>query len=252
MKKLALALVLLASPARAADALSALYADGQYDAAMRAGEAAHTAPSLALAARAALADAVMRDAPCMACLKRAEADARAAMAADPKLADGPVWLAVALGYQTRLTGILAARWRGAPGQAKAALMQAVRNDPKSPFAVSALGGWNIEVVRAAGAYLARALYGATEAKGLALFDRAVKLQPGNVAVRYQIGLSLAGFDVDRYHDRILGELDAAMAAPAQTAYEKFIQARAAALSALLKAGNRIGFDTRVRKFQGYP
>ena len=36
-------------------------------------------------------------------------------------------------------------------------------------AIAALGGWNIEVVKAGGAFLARRLYGATQEQGLALF-----------------------------------------------------------------------------------
>ena len=37
-----------------------------------------------------------------------------------------------------------------------------------------------------------------KSEALALFDRAVKLAPDNVAVHYQIGLSLAGFDSEKY------------------------------------------------------
>ena len=145
MKRAVLALALLwPAPALADDPLFALYADGKYEAAMRAGEASHTAPGLAVAARAALADAVLRPDPCMDCLKRGEADARAAIAADPRLADGQVWLAVALGYQSRLTGILRARLRDAPGQARAALEAAIAADPKNPYAVSALGGYRVQ------------------------------------------------------------------------------------------------------------
>lgn len=252
MKKLALALMLLPGPALAADPVSTLYVDGKYAEAQKAGEASGTAPALALAARAALADATLRDAPCMACLKRAEADARAAIAADPALSDPQVWLAASLGYQARIVGVLQARWHDLPEQAKLALDAAVQDDPKNPFAVSALGGWNIEVVRGGGAYLAQMLFGATEADGLALFDRAVKLAPGNVAVRYQIALALAGYNLDRYRARVADELEAAIRATPQTAYEKSIQGRAIELSALLKKNDRIGLDGRIHKFQGYP
>lgn len=252
MKAAALALLLLASPAFAAESVSALYAEGRYAEAMQAGEASRNAADQALAARAALADATMRDTPCMACLKRAEADARAAIAADPGLSDAQVWLAVALGFQSRITGILQARWHNVPTQAKAALEAAVKDDPKNPFAISALGGWNIEVVRGGGATLARLLYGATEAQGLALFDQAVKLAPGNVAVRYQIALALAGYNLDRYRTRVAAELEAAIRATPQTVYEKALQGRAQELYGLLKKDDRIALDGRVRAFQGYP
>jgi hypothetical protein len=247
----ALALILIASPAFAADPLFSLYAAGRYDDAVRAGEAAHTAPALAIAARALLADAALRDQPCLACLERAEADARAAIRADPAQADAHVWLAASLGYESRLTGILQARWRDAPGQAHTALQQALKIEPDNAYALAALGGWNIEVVRAAGGYLANMIYGAGEGEGLALFDRAVKLAPANVAVHYQIALSLSGYNPDRFAPRLAAELEAALHDAPQTAYEKAIQARAGELLALLRRNDRLGFDARVRKYQGY-
>ncbi|HEU0096739.1 MAG TPA: hypothetical protein VFQ52_09805, partial [Rhizomicrobium sp.] len=133
-----------------------------------------------------------------------------------------------------------------------ALDMAVQDDPKNAFAVSALGGWNMEIVRGGGATLARMLYGATEAEALSLFDRAVKLAPGNVAVHYQIALSLVGYDEEKYHGRIVTELRAAVAGDAATAYEKKIQDRANDLLGLVNRGPQDALTAMVRKYQGYP
>jgi tetratricopeptide (TPR) repeat protein len=251
MKAALLALfLLLPSAAQAADAIFSLYARGAYEEAARAGEAAHTASGYAIAARAVLADEVLRGAPCMACLQRAETLARQAVAADPHFAYGQVWLAVALGYESRITGIVKARLRDAPAQSRAALEQAVKDDPKNPYALSALGGWHIEVVRGGGSYLARTLYGARESDALALFDRALHIAPDNVAVHYQIALSLAGFDADKYRARIKDELQAVAKNDAATAHEKKMQQRAAELLALQDTPDN--FAARVRKYQGFP
>lgn len=254
--KMAPAALLLLAPLAAAQAATteeifALYARGEYELAARAGEAAHTAPGLAIAARAVLADEVLREIPCMPCLERAEALSRAAIAADPHYAFGQLWLAVSLGYESRLTGMVRARLRDAPGESRAALDMAVKDDPRNPFAVSALGGWHIEVVRGGGSYLARVLYGATEKQALALFDRAVAVAPGNVAVRYQIALSLAGFNAQRYRSRIASELRAAEAGEAVTAYEKKIQSRANDLLGLVNRGPAAALAAQVRKYQGF-
>jgi hypothetical protein len=248
-----LALALLTLPVQAAttDEIFAIYARGDYEAAARAGEAAHTAQGLAIAARAVLADDVLRDAPCLECLERAERLARAAVAADPKNAYGQVWLAVALGYQARILGIVKARLHDMPAQSKAALDAAVKDDPKNPYAISALGGWNIEVVKGGGSFLARTVYGARESEALALFDRAVALAPGNVAVRYQVALALLGFDAQKYHARILTELRAAVGGTATTAYEKAMQARANDLLGLVNRGTDEALATRLRKYQGF-
>src|SRR6185312_13064409 len=87
MKVLLLAL-LLAGAGPGSDELFALYARGQYDEAMREGAASGTAAGLAIAARAAMADATMRREPCLDCLKRGEDFARRAIAADRTMADG--------------------------------------------------------------------------------------------------------------------------------------------------------------------
>jgi hypothetical protein len=245
-------LLLLPLPALAAtsDEIFAVYARGDYEQAARLGEASHTAPGLATAARAVLAEDVLRDVPCLPCLERAEVLSRQAVAVDPHHAFGQVWLSVALGYQARITGAVKARLKNSPAQSKAALDMAVADDPKNAFAVSALGGWHIEVVRGGGATLARMFYGARESTALSLFDRAASLAPDNVAVRYQIGLSLAGFDPDKYHGRIATELKAAVAATPVTAYEKKIQSRAQELLGLLNQND--AFALRVRKYQGFP
>jgi len=252
MAVLALLLVPHAALAASDDEIFAVYARGDYEQAARMGEASGTAPGIATAARAVLAENVLRDAPCLSCLERAERLARQAVAADPHHAFGQVWLSVALGYQARIIGSVKARMKDMPAQSRAALEQAVKDDPANAFAVSALGGWHIEVVRGGGAPLARLFYGAKESEAVNLFDRAVRLAPGNVAVRYQIGLSLAGFDPAKYQARIVSELKAAVSDTAETAYEKRMQARAAELLVLLNQGGRDAFDKRVRKYQGFP
>jgi len=255
MKKwLAWLLLLVPATAQAApaDDIFALYAKGQYEQAAQAGEASHSAAGLAIAARAVLAEEVLRPEPCLACLERAEKLARAAVAADPGSAFGHVWLAVALGYEARIIGMVRARYRDFPAQSKASLDAAVSEDPKNAYAVSALGGWHIEVVRGGGSMLARMLYGASENEALNLFDRAASLAPGNVAVRYQIGLALAGYDAAKYRNRITAELKAAVSATAETAYEKKIQDRAQELLGLMATARQEAFDAQVRKYQGFP
>ncbi len=249
MKRLLLVLLLMATPA-SAQSLYAIYASGDYEAAIRAGTNANNAEGFAIAARAAMAQSA--ETPCLSCLKRAEDFARKAIAADPSQADGHVWLATALGLEGRITGIIRARLSNAPQEAKENLDAALIDDPRDPYALAAMGGWNIEIVRVGGAFLANTLYGARESEGLVLFDRAVAAAPDKVSVRYQIALSLSGYALERYRARIQSELSAALKAAPQTAYEKFIQGRAAELLALLAKNDPKAFAAKVRAFQGYP
>jgi len=251
MKAALLALALAATPADSS-ALFALYAQGHYQDAMRRGEDSHAAEDLAIAARAALADAMTRPEPCLSCLQRAEEDARRAIALDARLADGHVWLATSLGYEARIQGVMRASWSNSPAQAKEQLDAALAIDPANAYALAALGGWHVEIVRVGGAFLASKVYDASLEKSLALFDRAARAAPHNVAVHYQIALSLAGLDKIVYRQRIESELEAAIQGPPQTAYEKFVSGRAQELLALLKRGDPDAFEAKLRTFQGYP
>lgn len=251
MKTALFALLLAASPA-GNPALFALYAQGHYEEAMHQGAAAGTAAGFAIAARAAMADAMMRPEPCLECLERGEAFARRAIAADPNAPDGHVWLAAALGYEARIVGLIRAKLNDDPGQAKENLDAALKADPDNAYALAALGGWNVEIVRSGGKFLARRFYDASLEQGLNLFDRAVRAAPGNVAVRYQIALSLSGLDAETYRNRIESELQATIHATPETTYEKYVQGRAGEMLALLRRGDRDAFDARIRAFQGYP
>jgi tetratricopeptide (TPR) repeat protein len=251
MKAALLALVLAAPPVEN-NPLFALYAQGQYDDAMRQGAAAGTAAGLSIAARAAMADAMMRPEPCLECLKRAETYARRAIAVDKDAPDGHVWLAAALGYEARIIGLVRARLDDDPAQAKENLDDALRLQPDNGYALAALGGWHMEIVRTGGKFLAQKLYNASQEQGMLYFDRAVRAAPRNVAVRYQIALSLAGLNLEAHRGRIDSELEATIRATPETTYEKFVQGRAVELSMLLKRGDSDAFETKLRIFQGYP
>jgi hypothetical protein len=250
MKAALLALLLAAPPDN--NALFAFYAQGHYEEAMRQGAAAGNEAGFAIAARAAMADAMMKPTPCLECLKRGEAYARRAVAADRDAPDGHIWLAVALGYEARIVGLVRARLDNDPAQAKENLETALKVQPDNAYALAALGGWNVEVVRVGGKFLAHKFYDASLEQGMSLFDRAVRAAPRNVAVRYQIALSLAGLDRDTHAARIESELEATIRAAPETVYEKFVQTRAAELLTLLKRGDREAFDEKVHIYQGYP
>jgi hypothetical protein len=250
-----LALLLLLSTARADIGPTApwdLYVAGRYADAMKAGTAAATAQGYLVAARAALADATTRPVPCLDCLRHAEDLARKSTAADPRLADAHVYLAVAMGYEARVVGPVWARAHNYPGQAKGELDKALVIDPHSPWALGALGGWNVEIVRTGGDYLANWLYGASVDKGLAAFTAAFRMAPDNLTIRYQYVLSLSGYDADRFSHEIKDTFARIAHEKPTTAYETLAKTRAADLAALLAKGDRDTFNAKVRQYQGYP
>jgi len=229
-----------------------LYVGGKYQAAMGAGAAQNTAAGFAVAARAALADAMMRDTPCLACLERAEGFARKAIALDSKLPEGHIYLAIALGYEARIVGAVTAQLKGLGQQAKSELDAALAMSPNNAIALAALGGWNVEIVRNGGERMARWVYGASAKEGLHAFHSAFKIMPENVAIRYQYALALSGYDLDDYRRDVEDSLSRACAGKATTAYESFAQRRARELLDVLKRNDISEYVRLVKRDQGYP
>jgi hypothetical protein len=157
-----------------------------------------------------------------------------------------------MGYEARAVGPVWARAHNYPGQARHELDAALALDSHDAWALGALGGWNVEIVRTGGDYLARLFYGASVDEGLAAFAAAFRSAPDNLSIRYQYALSLSGYDADRFRH----EIDDAFARVARlrptSAYETTAQRRAVELAGLLKKGDRDGFNAKVRQYQGYP
>jgi hypothetical protein len=240
--------------ARAADSPAgmALFEKGDYLGAAKAAAAADGAANLAFAARATLADATLRPAPCFECLQSAEALARRAIAADPDNMEGHIHLAVALGYQARIIGPLRARFGRYPEQAKQEIETALRLAPDSHWALSAAGGFNIEVVRSGGRLLGNLLYGATFESGVDYFQRAIAADPENPLIKLQYALSLTGYAFDARRAEIAAVLNACSHDTPGNIYEQAMKERAARLLALLNQNKRDEFLVLARRYQGFP
>jgi tetratricopeptide (TPR) repeat protein len=229
-----------------------LYEQGKYDDAVAAGIAQNNGAGYATAARAALAAETMRSAPCLECLKRAEAYARKAIALDPKNPDGHVFLAVALGREGRIVGAFTVVSQGFATQAKEHLDAALAADPGNAFAWAALGGWNIEIVHKGGPQLAKMIYGATREDGYAAFDKAFSFAPDNVALRYQYALTLSAYNTPALRAKIEDALDRAENGTPRGVYEIFVQKRAKELLKALNKGDIKAYAALVSRDQGNP
>jgi len=243
---------LLPLPAFAAATPLSLYLAGQFSQAETAGIAENDATGYAIAARAVLADDMMRDQPCLDCLKKAEDLARKAIAADPRVPEGHIYLAAAIGYEARIIGNLAAQSKGYASEAKRELDAALASDPTNPWALAAMGSWHIEIVRGGGATLARWLFGARLESGQDYYAKAITAAPGNLVIRYQYALALAAYDLPEYQKDVETSLTQALACQPQSVYETFTRNRARELLDTLKRGDTSVALRLVRHDQGYP
>jgi hypothetical protein len=195
---------------------------------------------------------MMRAQPCLDCLQHVERDARRAVALDPRSPDGHIYLAAALGYEARIQGLIVARLKAYPDQAKTQLDAALAADPENCWALAALGGWHVEIVHSGGETLAQWVYSASLDEGLGYFSRAFACAPDNLVFRYQYALALGGYDAKHYRSEIEDALARAVAMKPATAYESFAQGRARELLTALRAKEMKAFAKLVRRDQGYP
>jgi hypothetical protein len=230
----------------------ALYESGDYAAAADAASKQGSAAGYALAARAVVAEASLRDAPCMECFKRAEALARQAIAADANYLEGQLQLVVALGYQARLMGPLRARFQRLPEQAQNAIETALHLAPDDQWALSAAGGFNIEVVRMGGRLFGNLFYGASFDDGVAYFKRAIGKDPNNPVIKLQYALSLTSYAFDARRSEITAVLESAAHGPAADAYGKANRERAAGMLDLLQENKTEEYLLLAHRYLGFP
>jgi tetratricopeptide (TPR) repeat protein len=240
--------------AHAQDAAAAFerYRMGDYEGAIAAGEATRTGEGLTVAARAAFAEANLRDMPCLPCLKRVEELSRRAIMLDPRHPDAFVYLAAALGYEARIIGYVRATLEKYPEQAKDAVDRALAVAPNDAFSLAALGGWHFEIVRNAGSLMARTLFGARIDAGEEAFRRAIAADPGNLVVRLQYVLAASAYDLNRFRRQVAEQLAAIATTEPRTAYETVMKQRAARLQELLNANQTKDYVALISRYQGYP
>lgn len=232
---------------------TAAYEAGDYaDAARIAGDV-NSAPALAYAARALIADAITRpDGFCTDCLRQAEALARRASRLDPRNVEACLQEAIAMGFRGRSIGVSAARAEGLAEKVRERLDATRAIDPRNPWAKAALGAWHLEIVTHAGSVLASLLYGASQDEGLALYREALGERPGEAPLQYQFALALLALDRDTLVPEARQALMDVRGSGSKDALTIFTKGRAATLLEALDAPSRGRLRSLVLQFQGYP
>jgi hypothetical protein len=201
---IAAAAVLLASgAAHADDGARRAYIQGDFL------QAAATADSGALAARALIAEALTgEDADVAGLLARAAAQARAGLGAEPSSVDARLQLALALGLQARRAPLKMALRAGYAREGRRLINEALMQAPRNAWAHALDGAWHLEVLRRGGAAGA-SLFGARRSVGIAAYERARALAPNDAAIATMYAVALLELDGTRSRTRAAGLLNAA-------------------------------------------
>ena len=233
-------------------AARAHYHAGHYDDAVAETKKVGTAAAHAFAAHALVAKAISQlpfDQR-LPVLRIADAEADAAIAADGKLFDGHLQKVMVFSEMERFKGDLGGALKGAAGKSRAMIQQALDIEPNNPWALAALGGWNLEIARRAPIGMGKILFGASRAQGIDAFERALRADPNNSLIRYEFGMSLLSLDPKQNRARAEELLNAARVIPSEDAFTRFVQKRADHLLALLAAGDHDKLNTTLTVYRG--
>ena len=229
----------LAASAQTLEEAQAAWAEGRFLDAAAAGEALGDAAGLALAADALAIHGFHRvpdEDDRRPVFERAIAAAERAVERDPGSAEAHMQLAHAMGRYAQTLNPMVAFAEGFAERIRETLDTALALDANHVRAHLALAGWHAGVVDGAGSFMARNLYGATEAAALEHYEKALQLAPDSNLAAFDYAESLLILDEAAWADRARALLERAVALPPVDAYGEIVRSRARDVLALLDEG----------------
>ncbi len=132
----------------------------------------------------------------LAIFQEVMARAQAQAAAEPKNANAHYWMAYAIGRYSQGISVAKALSQGLGVKVKTALETTIELAPKHADAHIALGTFHAEVIDKVGTLLGKT-QGASKAIGLALFQQALKLNPGSAIAMIEYANGLVMLEGDK-------------------------------------------------------
>lgn len=152
--------------------------------------------------------------------ERAMRAAEEAVRLDPENAEAWLQSAHAMGRFSRSIGTFQAIEEGYAERIRDALKAVLRLDPDNAGGHLSFGAWHAEI--ASHGFAARLLYGGSEEKALAHFERALELAPEVKAVSLEYAVGLLALDEDDNRDKARALLRSALALPARNAQDRLV------------------------------
>lgn len=242
------AALVAATPASAADTAAALFTQGKYAEAIKAGTAEATPAGLIAAGRARLQIAsysVTDKAQAKTMINQSIADFDAALAKDPTNLDARLQKIIAQGYIAKL--------ERSPGGAKAMRREidaVLAKHPDNAVAWAALGGWNGGSIATLGSFIASTVMGASTSAMDKAFAKALSLDPRDPAHPAFYAITLLDISTDNAA-RAKALLQRAATLKPEDAFEVRLQSSGAKVLALLDQGDLKKAQALARQLQPF-
>lgn len=223
----ALPAVLVFAPAHAdtAQARAQLHA-GNYASAIELSTAQQSAAGYILAAEALSAQVMLELVPNVnASAREAKTLAGKALKLEPDNSEALIQYALALGFETRSSGIMKAYFGKLPQKSKAAIDKAYAAAPDDARTSALIGAWHLGILRKTGEERARKMFGANMNDGITYYDAAVAKAPGDIVIAGNYAITLLSIDPVANRDRAKTLLTAIKNTPPKHAVEAEVQRR---------------------------
>lgn len=211
------------------------FTQGDYAEVVSLADAAPTASSLALAARALNTQAYLaeKDKKARHYAKKARRYALRALAVDANHVEAHLQAAISDAVRGGKVGPVRAFLSNLAGRSRGYLDTAIALDPDNGWALSTSGAWHLEVARSGGGRV----YGANRDEGYQQMVRAFSLMPGNVSIAYETALRLLASEREDWRHEALRALDvAAHTGQISASHEEAVRVWARALEQAVEKG----------------
>lgn len=207
---------------------------GEYAQAISTASSDGTAQGYILAAEALCAQVMLELVPDVnGSAQEARALAQKALDIDPDNTEALIQYALALGFETRSSGIMKAYFGKLPDKSKAAIDVAYVAAPEDARTAALQGAWHLGIVRKTGEKRGRKMFGASETDGVKWYDNAVARAPSDIVILGNYAITLLSLDPVKYRDKSETLLHAIEASPARNATETEVKRRMALFTPLL-------------------
>jgi tetratricopeptide (TPR) repeat protein len=213
------------------------YDEGRYGEAADMGASLQTADGYTLAAKSLIGKTslTLRKDRSMDEVNQAVTYAEQAIEIDPENLSAHLQFATGLGMRGRMISKVRAQLESLPERAHEHLEIGIELAPDHAWANAFLAAWHLEIVRNGGATLGKAIYGAEVEIGLAMYDRALTLQPMSPVLPYEYAQFILALNYWEFHEKAEGLLEMAGDIPAKNHQERAVHDRIADLREGLEA-----------------
>lgn len=218
----AVGLTAVDASAQSIDDAASAYAEGRFVEAADLAEPLGTSEAFALAAKslAVYAHYEATDEEFDEVIERAMRMGEEAVAADPGNVHAHYQSAHAVGRYAQRVGAWTALRQGLAGKIRDLLDAAIAIDSDFAEALLALGGWHADIH--AEGRIARMMYGGDREEAIALFERALELEPESKIVLHAYAIRLPRLDEENGVERAREMLEKALGLPVRDAYEEYV------------------------------